>query len=222
MRPTLTRMEIGRWAELRREYSRAGLRESEVHADPVVQLESWLKEAHDADVLEPTAMTLATTGEDGWPNARVVLLKMLDARGLVFFTNYESQKGRELERSPRASAVLVWLALERQVRVVGAIEKTSEEESRAYFASRPRGSQLGAWASAQSQRVASRQELEERLRAAEAKFEGRAVPLPEHWGGFRLVPREVEFWQGRPNRMHDRLRYVRDASGGFALERLCP
>jgi pyridoxamine 5'-phosphate oxidase len=209
------------WAHLRQEYSQAGLLESDLAADPMDQLEAWLRQAQAANVAEPNAMTLATCAPDGAPSARVVLLKGLDARGLVFFTNYTSHKARDMEHEPRVALTLVWLELERQVRVTGTVARVTPEESAAYFATRPRGSQLGAWASHQSEVVADRAALEAQLVAAEARFDGRDVPVPEHWGGYRVAPRTVEFWQGRRNRLHDRLRYSA-AAGTWRIERLSP
>lgn len=207
-------------ADIRTDYARAGLAEGDVDGSPLRQLERWLTEAIDAGHPEPTAMTLATLGEDGFPAARVVLLKELD-QGLVFFTNYESAKGRDLARTPRACACFFWVHLERQVRVTGTVAEIGREASEAYFRSRPRDSQLGAWASHQSAVLANRAALEERLAEAQARFDGAEVPCPPRWGGYRLTPHAIEFWQGRPNRLHDRLRY-RFVAGSWTLERLSP
>lgn len=214
-------MSEQRWQSLRKEYMLAGLDEAHALADPIVQLEAWLHQAQDAGVPEPNAMILATSTPTGEPNARVVLLKGLDERGLVFYTNYESAKGLELLVNPKAAVVFVWLSLERQVRVQGDVERVSREESADYFGTRPRGSQLGAWASPQSQRVPGRSALDARLSEMEARFGQGEVPLPPAWGGYRLAPRSFEFWQGRPNRMHDRLSYVREGTS-YRIERLAP
>ena len=209
-------------AALRLEYARAGLSESDLESTPLLQLEAWLTDALAAGVREANAFTLATATPDGPPNALIVLLKGIDTRGLTFFTNYESAKGRELAANPRACAVLFWHELERQARVVGDVEKLTRAESEAYFRSRPRGSQLGALASRQSSVVASREALDAKLAELEARFGEGPIPVPDYWGGYRLVPQSVELWQGRPNRMHDRLRFVRDASGPWVVERLSP
>jgi pyridoxamine 5'-phosphate oxidase len=208
-------------ADVRREYGRAGLSEGDLAADPIEQLRSWLAQAQAAYPEEFTAMTLATADRDGRPSARVVLLKGLDERGLAFYTNYDSRKGQELAENPRAALVFYWPGLDRQVRVEGAVEKTSREESAAYFLSRPLGSRVGAWASPQSRPIGEREELERRVREAGERF-GEAVPLPDNWGGYRVRPEMVELWQGRPSRLHDRLRYIRDADGGWRIERLAP
>jgi pyridoxamine 5'-phosphate oxidase len=208
--------------DMRREYMRAELTEDAAAADPVRQLAAWLEEAAAAGVTEPNAMTLATASADGVPSARMVLLKGVDDRGLVFYTNYGSRKGDELAANPRAALVLYWAPLERQVRVEGRVEKVSREESAAYFASRPRGSRLGALASPQSAVVAGRSVLEERLAELETAHPGEDVPLPDNWGGYLVVPEVVELWQGRPNRLHDRLRYRADGRGGWIRERLAP
>jgi pyridoxamine 5'-phosphate oxidase len=208
--------------DMRREYMRAELTEDAAAADPVRQLAAWLEEAAAAGVTEPNAMTLATASADGVPSARMVLLKGVDDRGLVFYTNYGSRKGDELAANPRAALVLYWAPLERQVRVEGRVEKVPREESAAYFASRPRGSRLGALASPQSAVVAGRSVLEERLAELETAHPGEDVPLPDNWGGYLVVPEVVELWQGRPNRLHDRLRYRADGRGGWIRERLAP
>jgi pyridoxamine 5'-phosphate oxidase len=208
-------------ARLREEYTRAGLKESDAYPDPIEQFRRWFDEALAADLHEPNAMTLATTS-DGRPSARVVLLKGFDERGFVFYTSYEGRKSRELEINPYAALVFYWGELERQVRIEGRVSRVSEEESDAYFAGRPRGSQLGAWASEQSRPVRDRGVLEERLRELEAEYEGREVPRPPFWGGYRVEPETIEFWQGRENRLHDRLIYRRSESGGWKRERLQP
>jgi len=209
-------------AAIRKEYALEGLHERDVDPSPMVQLDKWLHEAIAAEHPEPTAMTLATASPEGEPAARVVLLKGVDERGLLFFTGYESDKGRQLAQNARACAVLFWILLERQARVTGAVSRVPREESEAYFRSRPRESQLGAWASAQSTVIAGREALEARLDAARARFGGGEVPCPPAWGGYRLVPDHVEFWQGRPSRLHDRLRYTRKGEGVWLVERLSP
>jgi pyridoxamine 5'-phosphate oxidase len=208
-------------AELRREYARAALDEGSVHPDPLRQLLQWLDEAARAQVIEPTAMVLATATREGVPSARVVLLKAADPGGLVFYGDARSRKGTELAGNPVASVVFWWGELERQVRVRGAVERVSESESDAYFASRPQGSRLSAWASHQSHVVPGRSELETRWEEAARRFRDRAIPRPPYWGGYRVVPHEYEFWQGRPNRLHDRLRY-RKAGDAWLIERLSP
>jgi pyridoxamine 5'-phosphate oxidase len=211
-------MSIG---DLRREYARARLDESSVSADPITEFARWFDEAVKAEVLEPNAMTLATANTDGAPSARIVLLKGFDARGFVFFTDYRSQKGTELERNPRAALVFYWPELERQVRIGGQVSTIAGEESEAYFRTRPRGSRISAWVSHQSQVIGSRKQLEERVPELESRFPGDDVPLPPYWGGFRVAPTVVEFWQGRTSRLHDRIRYVRDGDG-WRIERLSP
>ncbi len=208
-------------ADLRREYARARLDEGQVSADPVVEFERWFAQAREAQVLEPNAMTLATATRDGTPSARIVLLKGYDERGFVFFTDYRSQKGTELEQNPQASLVFYWAELERQVRIAGPVSVVSREESESYFQTRPRASQLGTWVSHQSQAIPGRKILDDRVQQVEARYPG-AVPLPPHWGGFRVTPESVEFWQGRESRLHDRLRYVRQKGGGWRVERLSP
>jgi pyridoxamine 5'-phosphate oxidase len=211
-------------SDVRREYERAGLSEGELAADPIEQFRLWLDQAMAADPQEFTTMTLATADREGRPSARIVLLKGVDERGFVFYTNYESRKGRELLENPRAALVFYWAALDRQVRVEGPVERTSREESEAYFRSRPLGSRLGAWASPQSERISGREEIERRVEEAGRRFPGGEVPLPDSWGGFRVRPEEIEFWQGRASRLHDRLRYVRPLSRDevWRVERLAP
>ncbi|RJK98370.1 pyridoxamine 5'-phosphate oxidase [Vallicoccus soli] len=207
---------------MRRDYALAGLSEQDLAGDPYAQFARWFDDAVRAGLPEPNAVVLATAAPDGQPSGRTVLLKAYDARGFVVFTNHRSRKGREVEANPRASLVFPWFPVERQVVVVGAVEHVAREETEAYFRTRPRGSQLGAWASEQSAVVASRAVLEERYAELERRFpEGEPVPVPPHWGGLRVVPATVEFWQGRSSRLHDRLRYRRDA-GAWVVERLAP
>jgi pyridoxamine 5'-phosphate oxidase len=209
-------------AEIRSEYARAGLSEHEVAPSPMRQLERWVKDAIDAGHPEPTAMTLATVSPSGDPAARVVLLKGLDDGGLVFYSNYESDKGKDLAARPRATACFFWVLLERQARVTGPVQRLTRDESEAYFASRPRESQLGAWASRQSEVIAGRAELDARLAEVRARFEGKDIPCPPFWGGYRIFPERVELWQGRPSRLHDRLRYTHVAKDVWRIDRLSP
>ncbi|RQS20408.1 pyridoxamine 5'-phosphate oxidase [Burkholderia sp. Bp8992] len=210
-------------ADLRINYSRASLDEADAAPDPLAQFDRWFKEALAAKLPEPNTMTLATVGDDGRPSARIVLIKGVDERGFVFFTNYESRKGRDLAAHPQAALLFYWIELERQVRIEGRIEKTSAEESDRYFASRPLGSRIGAWASEQSAVIDSRATLEAREKAVSERY-GDNPPRPPHWGGYRLVPDSIEFWQGRPSRLHDRLLYTRDAAAasGWTISRLSP
>ena len=208
-------------SSLRREYTRAGLREADASPDPIEQFREWFDQALGADLYEPNAMTLATATPDGRPSARIVLLKGFDDLGFVFYTNYESRKGREMEDNPRAALVFHWNELERQVRVEGIVSRVSADESDAYYASRPRGSRLGAWASEQSRVSDGRETLERRLEELEAEYGEGEVPRPPYWGGYRVEPEAVEFWQGRENRLHDRLLYRRER-GGWRIERLQP
>lgn len=207
---------------MRKDYALAGLLEKDLAKNPFRQFERWFQEAEAAKIPEPNAMTLATTGREGRPAARTVLLKGCDGRGFVFYTNYESRKGRELDANPRAALLFPWVAMERQITVEGVVGRVTREESAAYFHSRPRASQLAAWASPQSTAVAGRAVIEESYRVIEKKYEGREVPLPPNWGGFRLAPETVEFWQGRRSRLHDRLRYRREPGGDWVVERLAP
>jgi pyridoxamine 5'-phosphate oxidase len=209
-------------AALRKEYTRAGLDESSVHADPIQQFSSWLNEAIVAEALEPTAMVLSTVSAEGAPSSRVVLLKGIDGGAMIFYTNYESRKGRELARNANAALLFFWPELERQVRIEGAIGRVAPETSTAYFHSRPFESQLGAASSPQSQVIASRDVLDQRFAELANANTGRAaIERPAYWGGFALTPHTIEFWQGRPSRMHDRIRY-RKSDGAWVVERLAP
>ncbi|MGU7772198.1 pyridoxamine 5'-phosphate oxidase [Burkholderia sp. MR1-5-21] len=210
-------------ADLRINYSRASLDEADATPNPFAQFDRWFKEALAAKLPEPNTMTLATVGENGRPSARIVLIKGVDERGFVFFTNYESRKGHDLAANPYAALLFYWIELERQVRIEGRIEKTTDEESDRYFASRPIGSRIGAWASEQSAVIDSRATLEAREKEISARY-GDDPPRPPHWGGYRLVPDSLEFWQGRPSRLHDRLLYTRDAAAqhGWTISRLSP
>jgi len=209
-------------ADLRKEYTLAGLRRRDLSPDPIQQFQKWLQNAIDAKLSEPTAMTLATVDKNGRPSARTVLLKGVDQRGFIFFTNYQSRKGRELAENPQAALVLYWVELERQVCVTGSVTKTSRAESEAYFRSRPRGNRLGTWASDQHSVILNRDVLEARLKEFEMKYPGDDIPLPPYWGGFALAPIEIQFWQGRPNRLHDRFRYTKQPDNTWQLERLSP
>ena len=198
------------------------LLESNVDADPIKQFAKWFGEAEAAGLKLPNAMTLATATKDGEPSARMVLLKGFDDEGFVFFTNYGSRKGRELDENPRAALVFYWTEFDRQVRITGSVEKVSRAESENYFHTRPVDSQLGAWVSKQSRVIGSREILEEKMRELMAQYEGGEVPLPPYWGGYRLAPASIEFWQNRMGRLHDRLRYTLQQDGEWLLERLAP
>ncbi len=207
---------------MRRQYALAGLAEEDLAADPITQFARWFAEAEQVAMVEPNAMVLSTADAEGRPSSRTVLLKGLDERGFVFFTNYGSRKGVELAANPNAALLFPWHSIDRQVMITGSVERTGRDETAAYFRTRPHGSQLGAWASEQSSPVASREVLEQRFAELVTRYpEGEGVPVPPFWGGYRVVPRTVEFWQGRLNRLHDRLRYTATPSG-WEVERLCP
>jgi len=202
--------------------TRGVLFERDLDPDPIAQFGIWLEDARAAGIVFPETMALATADAVGRPSVRHVLLRGFDERGFVFYTNYESRKGRELADNPRAAVAFYWRELERQVCVTGTVERTTREESEAYFRSRPREARLGAWASRQSAVAASREELDDRYREIEQRYPGEDIPLPPHWGGFRLLPDTVEFWKGREHRLHDRIRYTRRPDGTWAIERLYP
>ena len=214
----MTRFDI---TSLRRPYALSSLDEAQADPDPIRQFEKWFADAIAAEALEPNAMALATATRDGVPSARIVLLKGVDASGFVFFTDYRSRKSAELTENPLAAMTFLWKEIERQVRITGSVSRVTTAESDAYFQSRPVGSRLGAWASHQSSVLVSRAVLEDRLRDVTERFADGEVPLPPHWGGFRLVPDEIEFWQGRPDRLHDRLLYQR-AETRWTVSRLSP
>ncbi|MEH2012992.1 pyridoxamine 5'-phosphate oxidase [Nostoc sp.] len=209
-------------ADLRKDYTLEGLSELEVDLNPFIQFQKWFDQALAGQLPEPNAMTIATATPDGKPSARMVLLKDFDQRGFVLFTNYNSHKGQELAENPQAALVFWWAELERQVRISGYVEKVSETESDQYFDSRPVNSRLGAWVSNQSEAIESREVLERRLQELKSKYENQEIPRPPHWGGLRVIPTEIEFWQGRPSRLHDRLLYSRLDNGTWNIKRLSP
>jgi pyridoxamine 5'-phosphate oxidase len=209
-------------ANLRTEYRRGKLAREDLDGDPINQFKAWMKEACDSGMLEPTAMSLATVGRDGRPLLRTVLLKGVDARGFVFFTNLESRKARQIAENPHASLMFPWLALERQVVIAGRADRLSTAESLRYFLTRPRDSQLSAWASPQSSIIASRKVIEMEWEHLKAKFGAGQIPLPSFWGGYRVYPETIEFWQGRASRLHDRFEYARQVDNSWLLHRLAP
>jgi pyridoxamine 5'-phosphate oxidase len=209
-------------ADMRRDYTLGGLSRKDLNADPIQQFQKWMDEAIKAETLEPTAMSLATVNKKGQPSVRVVLLKALDARGFVFFTNYESDKARDLAGNARAALNVYWRELERQVSIRGSASKVSRKESEKYFKSRPLGSRLAAWASDQSRVIPNRQFLADKLAKVTERFADGEVPTPRHWGGYVVKPETIEFWQGGGNRLHDRFRYTRQRGGRWLIERLSP
>ena len=210
-------------ADLRKNYTLTGLSEADVDANPIKQFQIWFQQALDAHLLEPNAMTLATATADGKPSARIVLLKGVSENGFVFYTNYQSQKGKQLIANPYGALVFLWKELERQVRIEGKVEQLSPQESEAYFQSRPKASQLGALASAQSRVIVSREVLDRKLVDLQTQYQNDAtIPRPEHWGGFKVIPNRIEFWQGRPSRLHDRLVYNLQDDRSWQITRLAP
>ncbi len=209
--------------DLRKEYSAHALDISDVEKHPIMQFKKWFEEAMKAEVPEPNAFNLATADKNGKPSARIVLLKSFDENGFIFFTNYNSRKGQEIEENPQAAMAFLWHELQRQVRVEGSIEKISEKESTDYFKSRPKGSQIGAWASPQSQVIPDRQVLKDKVSDLEQEYQDEeTLPKPAHWGGYRIIPNFIEFWQGRPSRLHDRIAYHKNQKGDWNIERLAP
>ncbi|HEX2608596.1 MAG TPA: pyridoxamine 5'-phosphate oxidase [Flavisolibacter sp.] len=209
-------------ASIRKDYAAQTLLESDVAPLPVDQFSKWWQQATESAIEEVNAMTLATASADGMPSARIVLLKDFDARGFVFFTNYQSFKGMQLEENPKACLVFFWKELERQVRITGLVSRIEEKESDAYFLSRPKGSQIGAWTSPQSQVIENRDWLELQYKKKEEQFEHTGLKRPPHWGGFRVQPVIMEFWQGRPSRLHDRIQYTLESDNNWKIERLAP
>jgi pyridoxamine 5'-phosphate oxidase len=209
-------------ADLRKEYSSQNLLETDIDANPISQFEKWWMQAVNSQIVEPNAMTLATASSDGMPAARIMLLKGFDQKGFVFFTNYKSYKAMHLEENPKACLVFFWKELERQVRITGLVKKISDTESDDYFLSRPRGSQIGAWASSQSQVIGSRDWLDERYRQLAEEFKEKELKRPQYWGGYLVTPVIIEFWQGRPSRLHDRIQYTLEEDGNWKIERLSP
>ncbi len=212
-------MDIG---NLRKEYVLAELKCQDLYRDPFDQFELWFKQACDANLLEPNAMSLATASERAEPSVRIVLLKYFDRNGFIFFTNYESKKARQIEENPQVALLFFWGALERQVQILGTAKRIPTADSLKYFATRPRGSQIGAWCSQQSTAISSRKMLEMKFEEIKRKFLNREIPLPSFWGGYRVFPRSFEFWQGRANRLHDRFLYSRQEDNSWKIQRLCP
>lgn len=209
-------------ANFRNEYISRGINEKDIAKNPIDQFEKWFLEAVKNKINEPNAMHLSTVSEDGKPSGRIVLLKGFDEKGFVFFTNYDSRKGKELENNRFASLTFLWLELYQQIRIEGTVNRISDEESDKYFNSRPRGSKLGAWASSQSNLVSSRIELEKKMRETEIRFKTKAIPRPDNWGGFCVTPNNMEFWQGRANRLHDRIQYKLEQENIWNIHRLFP
>ncbi|HHS95992.1 MAG TPA: pyridoxamine 5'-phosphate oxidase [Phaeodactylibacter sp.] len=215
--------DLDKIAHLRQDYRLLSLKKEDLDADPIRQFSQWFKDAMDANIQEPNVMCLATATKEGKPSARILLLKGFDEKGFVFYTNYHSRKGKELLENPHAAMVFHWAALERQVRIEGKISLLPDEESDRYYQSRPRDSRIGAWASPQSEVIKNRSVLEEKVKDLQKKYtEENPIPRPAHWGGYRLCPTMIEFWQGRASRLHDRFRYTRDENGTWKIERLAP
>lgn len=207
--------------DMRKEYKIAELNEQSVEKNPFLQFEQWFKDAQNSLLLEPNAMVLATANKQGLPNIRAVLLKIFDEKGFVFFTNYNAQKSKEIEENPNVAVEFLWLGLERQVRILGKCEKITKSESLSYFMKRSRGSQLGAWVSDQSTIISSRKLLGMQIEKIKEKFKNKEVPLPDFWGGYRIIPEQIEFWQGRESRLHDRILYIKEADD-WQISRLAP
>jgi pyridoxamine 5'-phosphate oxidase len=207
---------------LRQDYRSASLLEQDVFDNPFLQFEKWFSEALKSEILEPNAMTVATSTVNGTPSARIVLLKEFTEKGFVFYTNYDSKKGQDITKNPQAALVFFWADLERQIRIEGVVERISDEESTAYFQSRPKGSQLGALTSPQSSSIPDRKFLEDKLASLSEEFSVKDIPKPEYWGGYRVIPNRIEFWQGRSNRLHDRLVYIQEKDSSWKFERLAP